>query len=37
MDTLYIEKFLSQVHRKLKEQGISNSKLMDGGIGVFAF
>ena len=35
MDTLYIEKFLSQVHRKLKEQGISNSKLREDCIEVF--
>ena len=35
MDTLYIEKFLSQVHRKLKEQGILNSKLREDCIEVF--
>ena len=35
MDTLYIEKFLLQVHRKLKEQGISNSKLREDCIEVF--
>ena len=32
---MYIEKFLSQVHRKLKEQGISNSKLREDCIEVF--
>ena len=35
MDTLYIEKFLLQVHCKLKEQGISNSKLREDCIEVF--
>ena len=35
MKELYIEKFLQQVHRKLNEQGITNSKLRDTCIDIY--
>ena len=32
---MYVEKFLQQVHRKLNEQGITNSKLRDTCIDIY--
>ena len=35
MKEMYVEKFLQQVHRKLNEQGITNSKLRDTCIDIY--
>ena len=32
---MYVEKFLQHVHRKLNEQGITNSKLRDTCIDIY--
>lgn len=34
-EKMYTEKFLEQVHRKLNEQGVTNSKLRDTCIDIY--